>query len=82
MGLFGHEKTLCPGCGNPKRLAWDDVENAEDDGWWDQVGASVCHPCTVRGRLDHDDKSHDVTYRAVGMVRPEVLLPGQEFPEW
>jgi hypothetical protein len=44
LGLAAHEKSLCPGCGEPKELAWHD--DLEDE--WDDPIKIVCHSCTSR----------------------------------
>lgn len=42
LGLQAYEDTLCPGCGQPKHLAWHDM--LADD--WMGSGV-VCHACTA-----------------------------------
>lgn len=45
LGLALYEDTLCPGCGQPKHLAW----HSHTAGEWEDPGV-VCHACTaVRG---------------------------------
>jgi hypothetical protein len=50
LGLEAYEATLCPGCGQPKELAWHAAVQAS----WDSEDA-VCHACTTRA-------GHQVAY--------------------
>ena len=43
MGLDAYERSLCPGCGEPKAHAW----HAELEGWY-EADEFVCHGCTAR----------------------------------
>lgn len=43
LGLEAYEATLCPGCGQPKELAWHAAVQAS----WESEDA-VCHACTTR----------------------------------
>lgn len=43
LALEAYEDTLCPGCGQPKQLAWH--SHTEDE--WDSTRL-VCHACTAQ----------------------------------
>jgi hypothetical protein len=42
LGLQQHEDSLCPGCGQPKHVAW----HSDMDGWF-EVEVIKCQACTV-----------------------------------
>jgi hypothetical protein len=72
LALAQYEATLCPGCGNPKDLAWHhDTASA-----W-EVTSAVCHPCTAR-RLD----GTEVVYQITNLLMPDAAITDLEPFEW
>lgn len=51
LALVSYELTLCPGCGEPKHLAW----HSGMEGWY-ETEEWVCHACTAKD-------GHEVPYR-------------------
>jgi len=43
LALGMHESTLCPGCGEPKHVAWHSWMDGEYD-----APTAVCHACTAQ----------------------------------
>lgn len=43
LGLAAHETSLCPGCDQPRELAW----HADAEGFY-EAHSFVCHACTAK----------------------------------
>lgn len=55
LGLQLYEATLCPGCGQPRHLAW----HRESEGEW-EGNHFICHACTAKS--GPGDEQRDITY--------------------
>lgn len=72
LGLEAYEATLCPGCGEPQRLAWH--KHTEEE--WDPH-EFVCHACTAK-------QGHEIVYSSPTLtLSPEKIaqLPPYVFPD-
>ena len=64
-----YQAGLCPGCGQPKELAW----HPENEGWYDAAGI-VCHACTAKEQAQNP-KADPTRYHALLYTRGPSSRP-------